>query len=105
MYLLLICLISIDVKYEVWILVSYSLYWIVCYRLKNDTNFENTVPERTKSYINIKGVNIGQKYDVILVAVDGNNTRESDIYEIGTMHSGIHNYGLFSKNFPSIFMP
>lgn len=79
------------------------LYWFVCYRLKDDKDFKRTINDSQNNFIIIKDVKIAQKYNVILVAVDGNNSRESDIKEIETTYTGIHNYCFFSKFFPSIF--
>ncbi|XP_050425383.1 neuroglian isoform X2 [Adelges cooleyi] len=57
-------------------------HFFVKYRLKGDTLFEETLPELDKDFIDVKGLKPGELYEFIVVAVDGETTRQSDPVEI-----------------------
>lgn len=59
------------------------------YRLKGDNLYEETKPEFDKNVIDVKGLKPGEVYEFIVVAVDGDTMRESDIAEIEASSSGM----------------
>lgn len=54
--------------------------------------YEETKPEFDKNTIDVKGLKPGEVYEFIVVAVDGNTMRESDIAEIEASSSGMFSY-------------
>lgn len=60
------------------------------YRLKGDTLFEETKPEFDSNVIDVKGLKPGELYEFVVVAVDGETMRESDVAEIEASSSGTY---------------
>ncbi|XP_050421632.1 neuroglian-like isoform X2 [Adelges cooleyi] len=57
-------------------------HFFVQYRFKGDTIFVETPPELDKNYIDVGGIKSMRLYEFIVVAVDGETTRQSDPLEI-----------------------
>lgn len=58
------------------------------YRLKGANLYEETKPELDTNFIDVKGLKPGELYEFVVVAVDGNTMKESDIAEIEASSSG-----------------
>jgi len=50
--------------------------------------YEETKPELDKNFIDVKGLKPGELYEFVVVAVDGNTMKESDIAEIEASSTG-----------------
>lgn len=50
--------------------------------------YEETKPELDTNFIDVKGLKPGELYEFVVVAVDGNTMKESDIAEIEASSSG-----------------
>ncbi|XP_025407502.1 neuroglian-like [Sipha flava] len=57
-------------------------HFFVKYKLKGDNLYEKTNPELDKNYIDVKGLKPEEVYEFIVVAVDGDTMKDSDIVEI-----------------------
>lgn len=66
----------------------YLIYKIIIYRLKGANLYEETKPELDTNFIDVKGLKPGELYEFVVVAVDGNTMKESDIAEIEASSSG-----------------
>jgi len=58
------------------------------HRLKGDNLYSHTKPELDKNFIDVKGLKAGELYDFVVVAVDGDTMRESDVAEIEASSTG-----------------
>jgi len=58
------------------------------FRLKGDNLYEETKPELDKNFIDVKGLKAGELYEFIVVAVDGDTMKESDVVEIEASSTG-----------------
>lgn len=58
------------------------------YRLKGANLYEETKPEFDKNFIDVKGLKPEELYEFVVVAVDGNTMKESDIAEIEASSTG-----------------
>jgi len=50
--------------------------------------YEQTKPELDMNFIDVKGLKPGELYEFVVVAVDGNTMKESDIAEIEASSTG-----------------
>jgi len=50
--------------------------------------YEETKPELDMNFIDVKGLKPGELYEFVVVAVDGNTMKESDIAEIEASSTG-----------------
>ncbi|KAL4121128.1 hypothetical protein QTP88_013693 [Uroleucon formosanum] len=57
-------------------------HFFVKYKLKGANLYEETKPELDMNFIDVKGLKPGELYEFVVVAVDGNTMKESDIAEI-----------------------
>jgi hypothetical protein len=64
------------------------IYKLIVYRLKGANLYEETKPELDMNFIDVKGLKPGELYEFVVVAVDGNTMKESDIAEIEASSSG-----------------
>lgn len=81
--------------YHLHIFIIYYLYiYLICielfsHRLKGDNLYEKTNPELDKTYIDVKGLKPEEVYEFIVVAVDGDTMKDSDVVEIEASSTGI----------------
>lgn len=61
---------------------------ILIFRLKGDNLYEKTKPELEDNEIDVKGLKPGELYEFVVVAVDGDTMRESDVVEIEASSTG-----------------
>lgn len=57
-------------------------------RLKDDTIFKETEYELYKNFIDVKSLKSKKLYTFIIVAVDGNNTKESNAIDVESPITG-----------------
>lgn len=77
--------------------VLFNYFELFVLRLKGDNLFEETKPVLDKNVIDVKGLKPGELYEFVVVAVDGNTMRESDVAEIEASSSGTYFSNLLDR--------
>lgn len=63
-------------------------FFFVKYKMKGEPTFIITDPENNNDYLDVSGLELGETYEFVLVAADGNQYTESEVQEVDTYGIG-----------------